>query len=85
MTAEQFVRSSKAGATGDTSKPAKEKKAPSFPPNPEPLEVAVYDNHCHLEFEFDQELGVMPWQENLDRAALRHQGCRAGRGNSRKL
>ena len=69
MTAEQFVRSSKAGAPqADAQKPAKEKKAPSFPPNPEPLEVAVYDNHCHLEFEFDEELGVMPWQDNLDRA-----------------
>ena len=74
MTAEQFVRSSKAGeisandSVGKNPKPAKEKKSPSFPPNPEPLEVAVYDNHCHLEFEFDDELGVMPWRENLDRA-----------------
>ncbi len=33
---------------------------------PEPLEVAIYDNHCHLEFVFDEELGAMPWQENLD-------------------
>ncbi|MEO0027525.1 MAG: hypothetical protein RL716_856 [Actinomycetota bacterium] len=32
------------------------KKAPSFAPAPEPLEVAVYDNHCHL------------WIENLDLA-----------------
>ena len=74
MTAQQFVRSSKAGsvssndAAAANQKPAKEKKAASFPPNPEPLEVAVYDNHCHLEFEFDEELGVMPWQENLDRS-----------------
>jgi TatD DNase family protein len=68
MTAEQFVRSSKAGEAVASQKPAKEKNAPSFPIDPEPLEVAVYDNHCHLEFEFDDELGVMPWQENLDRA-----------------
>lgn len=74
MTAEQFVRSSKAGeisahdSVGKNPKSAKEKKAPSFPPNPEPLEIAVYDNHCHLEFEFDDELGVMPWRENLDRS-----------------
>jgi TatD DNase family protein len=49
-----------------------QRKAPAFaaafPPPPEPLEVAIYDNHCHLEFEFDQDLGVMPWQENLDLA-----------------
>ena len=68
MTAEQFVRSSKAGDAVPATKPGKEKKPAAFPPNPEPLEVAVYDNHCHLEFEFDDELGVMPWPENLDRA-----------------
>ena len=68
MTAEQFVRSSTAGAVAPEQKPGKAKKPAVFPPNPEALEVAVYDNHCHLEFEFDDELGVMPWQENLDRA-----------------
>lgn len=49
-----------------------QRKAPAFasafPQPPEPLEVAIYDNHCHLEFEFDEDLGVMPWQENLDLA-----------------
>jgi TatD DNase family protein len=49
-----------------------QRKAPAFaaafPTPPEPLEVAIYDNHCHLEFEFDEDLGVMPWQENLDLA-----------------
>jgi TatD DNase family protein len=68
MTAEQFVRSSKAGAEVPNQTSGKQKQAPSFPPNPEPLEVGVYDNHCHLEFEFDEKLGVMPWRENLDRA-----------------
>lgn len=47
-----------------------QRKAPAFasafPSAPEPLEVAVYDNHCHLDFVFDDELGAMPWQENLD-------------------
>lgn len=47
-----------------------QRKAPAFasafPAAPEPLEVGLYDNHCHLEFEFDEGLGVMPWQENLD-------------------
>jgi TatD DNase family protein len=49
-----------------------QRKAPAFasafPTPPEPLDVAIYDNHCHLEFEFDEDLGVMPWQENLDLA-----------------
>jgi len=47
-----------------------QRKAPAFasafPAAPEPLEVAIYDNHCHLDFVFDDELGAMPWQENLD-------------------
>lgn len=47
-----------------------ERKAPAFasafPAAPEPLEIAIYDNHCHLEFVFDEDLGVMPWNENLD-------------------
>ncbi|MEY4993710.1 MAG: hypothetical protein RIS82_832 [Actinomycetota bacterium] len=67
MAEQQFVRSSKAGKPDSETKKS-ERKAPSFPPNPEPLPIAVYDNHCHLEFEFDEELGVMPWEENLERA-----------------
>ena len=47
-----------------------QRKAPAFasafPAAPEPLEVAIYDNHCHLEFVFDEDLGVMPWSDNLD-------------------
>lgn len=63
MSEQAFTRSS---STGEPSK--KNSKLVAFPPNPEPLEVAIYDNHCHLEFEFDDDLGVMPWQESLDRA-----------------
>jgi TatD DNase family protein len=63
LSEQAFTRSS---STGDPSK--KSSKPIEFPPNPEPLEVAIYDNHCHLEFEFDDDLGVMPWQENLARA-----------------
>ena len=40
--------------------------ASAFPAAPEPLEVAIYDNHCHLDFVFDEDLGAMPWNENLD-------------------
>jgi TatD DNase family protein len=40
--------------------------ASAFAPEPEPLEVAIYDNHCHLEFVFDEAIGAMPWQDNLD-------------------
>lgn len=47
-----------------------QRKAPAFasafPAAPEPLEIAIYDNHCHLDFVFDDDLGAMPWQENLD-------------------
>jgi TatD DNase family protein len=63
LSEQAFTRSS---STGEPSK--KSPKLVEFPPNPDPLEVAIYDNHCHLEFEFDDDLGVMPWQENLDRA-----------------
>lgn len=63
MSEQAFTRSSSTG------EPSKQSSKPiEFPPNPEPLEVAIYDNHCHLEFEFDDDLGVMPWQENLTRA-----------------
>ena len=67
MTEQAFTRSSSTGESSSASK-SKPGKTPSFPPAPEPLEVAVYDNHCHLEFVFDEELGAMPWQENLDLA-----------------
>lgn len=33
---------------------------------PEALEVPIYDNHCHLEFVFDEAVGAIPWKENLD-------------------
>jgi TatD DNase family protein len=39
-----------------------------YPPVPEPLEVGTYDNHCHLEFKYDDEKPHLPWGENLDRA-----------------
>jgi TatD DNase family protein len=67
LTEQAFTRSS---STGESSSAAKSKpgKISSFPAAPEPLEIAVYDNHCHLEFVFDEELGAMPWQENLDLA-----------------
>ena len=67
MTEPAFTRSS---STGDSPTAAKVKpgKTPVFPAAPEALEVAIYDNHCHLEFVFDEELGAMPWQENLDLA-----------------
>ena len=67
MTEQAFTRSSSTGESPSASK-SKQGKTPSFPAAPEPLEVAVYDNHCHLEFVFDDELGAMPWQENLDLA-----------------
>lgn len=40
--------------------------ASAFAPMPEALEVPIYDNHCHLEFVFDEAVGAMPWQENLN-------------------
>jgi TatD DNase family protein len=40
----------------------------SYPPLPEPLEVGTYDNHCHLEFKYDDEKPQLPWNENLDKA-----------------
>lgn len=44
----------------------------SYPPAPEPLPVAVYDNHAHLEIadgELDGGAGSMDFREHLDRAA----------------
>lgn len=40
--------------------------ASAFAPAPEPLSVPIYDNHCHLEFVFDEAVGAMPWKNNLD-------------------
>lgn len=40
--------------------------ASAFAPAPEPLPVPIYDNHCHLEFVFDESVGAMPWKDNLD-------------------
>lgn len=41
----------------------------SYPPAPDPLPVAVYDNHCHLEIEDGAEEGGLSLDEQLDRAA----------------
>ena len=41
----------------------------SYPPAPEPLPVAVYDNHCPLEIEDGAEEGGLSLDEQLDRAA----------------
>ena len=40
----------------------------NYPPVPEPLEVGTYDNHCHLEFKYDDDKPQIAWDENLDRA-----------------
>lgn len=40
--------------------------ASAFAPAPEPLSVPIYDNHCHLEFVFDEAVGALPWKDNLD-------------------
>ncbi|MDQ1206372.1 TatD family hydrolase [Microbacterium sp. SORGH_AS_0862] len=39
----------------------------SYPPSPEPLGVALYDNHCHLEIQDGDE--AMSLDEQLERAA----------------
>jgi TatD DNase family protein len=39
----------------------------SYPPSPEPLGVALYDNHCHLEIQDGDE--AMSLEEQLERAA----------------
>ena len=62
MAEEQFVRSVAAGGEETP------KRKLEYPPLPEPLEVGTYDNHCHLEFTFDDAEAPMPWQENLDKA-----------------
>ena len=62
MAEENFVR--KSSETSDSAK-----RQVSFPDLPEPLEVAIYDNHTHLEFQFVDELPPMPVSEHLDKAA----------------
>ena len=62
MAEEQFVRSVAAGGEETP------KRKLEYPPLPEPLTVGTYDNHCHLEFTFDDAEAPMPWQENLDKA-----------------
>ena len=61
MAEEQFSRSKSAGEDS-------QKRKLEYPPLPEPLEVGTYDNHCHLEFAFDDAEPPMPWKENLDKA-----------------
>ena len=61
MAEEQFMRSKSAGEDS-------QKRKLEYPPLPEPLEVGTYDNHCHLEFAFDDAEPPMAWQENLDKA-----------------
>ncbi|MFM6971756.1 MAG: TatD family hydrolase [Rhodoluna sp.] len=62
MTEPEFTRSSSAGEAQ-----SKLGKQINFPELPDALPIPIYDNHCHLEFEFDDRLGVMPWAENLDK------------------
>ena len=62
MAEENFVR--KSSETSDSSK-----RKVSFPDLPESLEVAIYDNHTHLEFQFVDELPPMSVCEHLDKAA----------------
>ncbi|HOQ20841.1 MAG TPA: TatD family hydrolase, partial [Microbacterium sp.] len=40
----------------------------SYPASPEPLPVAVYDNHCHLEIQDGEDGGGMSLGEQLLRA-----------------
>lgn len=62
MTEETFVR--KASDVDER----KSKGGVEFPPLPEPLEVAIYDNHTHLEFQFVDELEPMAVSDHLDKA-----------------
>ena len=56
---EAFVRSKSAGGE------EVEKRPMNYAPVPEPLEVGVYDNHCHLEFAFDDAETPMDPLDNL--------------------
>ena len=60
--AEPFVRSKSAGDE------AVEKRPMNYAPVPEPLSLGVYDNHCHLEFAFDDAETPMDPIANLDLA-----------------
>jgi TatD DNase family protein len=62
LTEETFVR--KASDVDER----KSKGGVDFPPLPEPLEVAIYDNHTHLEFQFVDELEPISVGEHLDKA-----------------
>ncbi|MEY4322153.1 MAG: hypothetical protein RL167_881 [Actinomycetota bacterium] len=62
MTQETFVR--KASDVDER----KSSKGIDFPPLPEALEVPIYDNHTHLEFQFVDELEPLAVTEHLDRA-----------------
>ena len=62
MTEETFVR--KASDVDER----KSRGGVDFPPLPEPLEVAIYDNHTHLEFQFVDELEPMSVGEHLEKA-----------------
>ena len=57
-----FVRSKAAGDEPVSRRPM------NYAPVPEALEIGVYDNHCHLEFAFDDADPPMPPVENLDLA-----------------
>ena len=56
---EAFVRSKSAGGE------EVEKRPMNYAPVQEPLEVGVYDNHCHLEFAFDDAETPMDPLDNL--------------------
>ena len=56
---EAFVRSKSAGGE------EVEKRPMNYAPVPEPLEVGVYDNHCPLEFAFDDAETPMDPLDNL--------------------
>jgi TatD DNase family protein len=60
---EAFVRSKSAGGEEVDKRPM------NYAPVPEPLEVSVYDNHCHLEFAFDDAETPMDPIANLDLAS----------------
>ena len=60
---EPFLRARGAGSAG----PADGSRDLDWPPLPEPLEVAVYDNHTHLEIADGSS--PLEWRDQLDRAS----------------